>query len=371
MSLDTGSVGLVHTQRVVLFTEDDPVVLVSGERLAPVEVAFETYGVLAPARDNVVVLCHALTGDAHAAGHHGDPSRTGWWDSLVGPGRAVDTERFFVVCANLLGGCQGTTGPLSTHPGTGRAYGLDFPLLAMSDLVAVQRRLLEHLGIERVHAAVGGSLGGMQILQWAIDAPDQLDRAVLVGASSQLTAQNIAFSSVARTAILSDPDFAGGRYAETDRRPEIGLTVARMMAHITYVSEESLSAKFGRRRRSDGAGRLTTDFEVESYLDHQGKVFVDRFDALTYLYLSRVMDYFDPFADPDAAHRVAAGTTRFEVLSFDSDWRFPTPQSERIHQHLSAAGVPSEHTQLSSPWGHDSFLLDPPGYHDRVRAFLA
>ncbi|MEP7091566.1 MAG: homoserine O-acetyltransferase, partial [Nocardioidaceae bacterium] len=297
------SIGLVRTERVVLFTKGDPLVLTSGAVLGPVEVAFETYGVLSPSRDNVVVVCHALTGDAHAAGHHGDPSRPGWWDSLVGPGRPVDTDRFFVVCANLLGGCQGTTGPLSTDPRTGRAYGLDFPLLAMSDLVAVHRRLLEHLGVERVHAAVGGSLGGMQILQWAIDAPDQLDRAVLVGASSQLTAQNIAFSSVARTAILSDPAFAGGRYPDTGRRPEIGLTVARMMAHITYVSEESLTAKFGRRRRSEGAGRLTTDFEVESYLDHQGRVFVERFDALTYLYLSRVMDYFDPFADPTAAAR--------------------------------------------------------------------
>jgi homoserine O-acetyltransferase/O-succinyltransferase len=364
------SLGLVSTQRVVLFTEDDPLVLSSGEVLGPVEVAFETYGALAPSRDNVVMVCHALTGDAHAAGHHGDPSRPGWWDSLVGPGHPVDTDRFFVVCANLLGGCQGTTGPLSTNPSTGRAYGLDFPMLAMPDLVAVHRRLLTHLGVERLHAAVGGSLGGMQVLQWALDAPDQVDRAVLVGASSRLTAQNIAFSSVARTAILSDPEFAEGRYPDTDRRPEIGLTVARMMAHITYVSEESLTAKFGRRRRDDGPGRLTTDFEVESYLDHQGRVFVDRFDALTYLYLSRVMDYFDPFADPAAAARVATGTTRFEVLSFDSDWRFPTSQSERIHRHLSAAGVPSEHTELSSPWGHDSFLLDPPGYHERIRAFL-
>jgi homoserine O-acetyltransferase/O-succinyltransferase len=363
-------VGLVETQRVVLFTRDDPLVLASGERLGPVEVAFETYGELAPGRDNVVVVCHALTGDAHAAGHHGDPSRVGWWDNLVGPGRALDTTRFFVVCANLLGGCQGTTGPLSSDPRTGAPYGLDFPMLAMTDLVTVQRRLLDHLGVARVHAAVGGSLGGMQILQWALDAPGQLDRAVLVGASSRLTAENIAFSTVARTAILRDPDFADGRYPTTGRRPEVGLSVARMLAHITYLSEQSLEVKFGRRRRDSGPPRLGTHFEVESYLDHQAAVFLARFDALSYLYLTRVMDYFDPFGEPGAGERIAAGTTRFLVLSFDSDWRFPTPHSRRIHEELVAAGVPSEHEELHSPWGHDSFLLEPPGYHDRIAAFL-
>ncbi|HYO39879.1 MAG TPA: homoserine O-acetyltransferase [Nocardioidaceae bacterium] len=362
--------GLVSTQRVGLHTEADPLLLASGERLGPVDVAYETYGVLSAARDNVVVVCHALTGDAHAAGHHGDPLRPGWWDNLIGPGRAVDTERFFVVCANLLGGCQGTTGPLAVDPRTGAPYGLGFPLLAMSDLVAVHRGLLAHLGVERVHAAVGGSLGGMQILQWALDAPDQIDRAVLVGASSRLTAENIAFSTVARTAILRDPDFADGRYPGTGRRPEVGLSVARMLAHITYLSEQSLEDKFGRRRRDEGPPRLGTHFEVESYLDHQAAVFLARFDALSYLYLTRVMDYFDPFASADAAARIAAGTARFLVLSFDSDWRFPTFHSRRIHEHLSAAGVPSVQEELHSPWGHDSFLLEPPGYHDRIRAFL-
>jgi homoserine O-acetyltransferase len=366
--------GLVATRRAVVFTPDDPLVLASGATLGPVEVAYETYGDLAPGRDNVVVLCHALTGDAHAAGHHGDPARRGWWDSLVGPGRAVDTDRFFVVCANLLGGCQGTTGPQSTDPATGKPYGPDFPPLAMTDLVTVHRRLLDHLGIERVHAVVGGSLGGMQALQWAVDSPEQVDRAVVVAASSRLSAQNIAFSSVAREAIMRDPDFAGGRYAGTGRSPAVGLAVARMMAHITYVSEESLERKFGRRRTSDGPPQLATDFEVEAYLDHQGRVFLERFDALTYLYLSRVMDYFDPFpegpAGDGALARVAGGTTRFLALSFDTDWRFPTSHSRRIHEQLSAAGVPCEHQELASPWGHDSFLLQPPGYHDRVRAFL-
>jgi homoserine O-acetyltransferase len=215
----------------------------------------------------------------------------------------------------------------------------------------------------------------MQVLQWALDAPDEVDRAVVIAASSRLSAQNIAFSSVAREAIMRDPDYAGGRYPGTGRRPEAGLAVARMMAHITYVSEESLDRKFGRRRTSDGEPRLGTDFEVESYLDHQGRAFLERFDALTYLYLSRVMDYFDPFPDGPAgaaaAARVAAGTARFLLLSFDSDWRFPTPHSRRIHQVLTASGAPAEHHEIASPWGHDSFLLQPPGYHERVRAFLA
>lgn len=351
-------------QRVVLRAEDDPLVLSGGARLGPVEVAFETYGALTPARDNAVFVCHALTGDAHASGPGG------WWDVLVGPGKAIDTERYFVISPNLLGGCQGTTGPLSTDPATGRAYGGGFPLISMSDLVTVHRLLLEHLGIERLHAVVGGSLGGMQALQWAIDAPGQVERAVLVAASSQLSAQNIAFSAVAREAILRDPDYAGGRYPDTDRRPDLGLSVARRMAHITYVSEQSLGEKFGRERlHPDAPPRMGTDFQVESYLDYQARAFLARFDALTYLYLSRVMDYFDPFAAPDAAAR--ARDTRFLTLSFDSDWRFPTHHSVRIRDHLAAAGVPVEHEEIASPWGHDSFLLDPPGYHARIADFLA
>lgn len=364
------SVGHVVTQRVALFTERDPLVLTDGSVLGPVDVAFETYGELSPTRDNAIVVCHALTGDAHAAGHHGDPARTGWWDNLIGPGRAIDTERFFVVSANLLGGCQGTTGPLSTNLATGRPYGLDFPQLAMGDLVTVHRRLLDHLGIERLHAAVGGSLGGMQVLQWLVDAPEQVERAVIVAASARLSAQNIAFSSVAREAIMRDPGFRDGRYADAGTTPEVGLAVARMMAHITYVSEQSLEAKFGRRRVSGTtAARFGTDFEVESYLDHQGRSFVERFDALSYLYLTRVMDYFDPFVTPGAL-AAAAGRSECLVVSFDSDWRFPTAHSRLIHEALVDAGVSSRHREIASPWGHDSFLLEPGGYHALLAGFL-
>ena len=261
------SVGRTTTERVLLYTEEDPLVLASGRELGPVEVAYETYGTLSPQRDNVVFVCHALTGDAHAAGYRDDASKPGWWDNLIGPGKPLDTDRFFVVCPNLLGGCQGTTGPLSTNPATGKPYGLDFPLLQMSDFVTVHRRLLEHLGIERLHAAVGGSLGGMQVLQWTLDAPTQIDNAVVVAASSRLTAQNIAFSAVAREAIMRDPGFQEGAYIGTDRGPRLGLSIARMMAHITYLSEEAMSEKFGRRLQGEeepgSRMGLGVDFQVD------------------------------------------------------------------------------------------------------------
>lgn len=366
-----GSVGQTETLRVVLFTEDDPLVLDSGAHLAPVEVAYETYGRLDDDAANAVVICHALTGDAHAAGHHGDPSRSGWWDNLIGPGKPLDTNRFFVVSSNLLGGCQGTTGPSSVDPTTGRPYGLRFPLFTVSDLLKPQRALLAHLGIERPAAAIGGSLGGMQVLQWALDYPGELGAGIVVGASGRLSAQNIAFSAVGRTSIVRDENFAGGDYYETGRRPDVGLAVARMAAHITYVSEQSLETKFGRRRVDEGAEQaFAADFEVERYLDHQGESFLRRFDANSYLYLSRVMDYFDPFADSDAAARLRGVTTRFLVISFDSDWRFPTSHSAELAATLAAAGIDVKLREIASPHGHDSFLLPVPAYHKTVREFL-
>lgn len=365
------SLGLVETQRVVLFTEDDPLVLESGATLAPVEVAYETYGELDADRSNAVFVCHALTGDAHAAGHHGDPARVGWWDMLIGPGKPLDTERLFVVCANLLGGCMGTTGPSSVDPATGRPYGLRFPHVTVVDLVEVHRRLLAHLGIERLHGAIGGSLGGMQVLQWAMDHPGEVGRAAIVCASARLSAQNIAFSAVARASIVRDEHFNGGDYYGTGAEPRVGLAVARMLAHITYVSDVSLEHKFGRDRRNGGLPSFDVDFEVESYLDHQGHSFVERFDANSYLYLTRVMDYFDPFADPAAARaKLAASGTEFLLVSFDTDWRFPTAHSREIAEVVAAAGCAVEHHEIPSPWGHDSFLLTVPAYHDVVRGFV-
>jgi homoserine O-acetyltransferase len=345
-------------------------VLASGERIGPVEVAYETYGELAADAGNAVVICHALTGDAHAAGHHGDPSRRGWWDNLIGPGRPIDTDRFFVVCSNLLGGCSGSTGPSSIDPASGKPYGLRFPSLSVADLVEPQRALLAHLGIERAAGAIGGSLGGMQILQWAIDHPGEIGAAILVCASAELSAQNIAFSAIGRTSIMRDEHFAGGDYYETAHRPDVGLAVARMAAHVTYVSEQSLQAKFG-RQRSGGPPRFGADFEVEHYLDHQGEAFLQRFDANTYLYLSRAMDYFQPFAaHPDARARLAEGDTRYLLLSFDTDWRFPTAHTLAIAEQLEAAGTDVRASEIASPFGHDSFLLEVPAYHEAVRAFL-
>jgi homoserine O-acetyltransferase len=344
-------------QSVATYSPAQPLRLSDGSTL-PVTIAFATFGTLAAARDNAVFVAHALTGDARA---------DRWWPSMVGPGRPVDTDRYYVIAPNLIGGCQGSTGPSSTNPATGKAWGLDFPHLTMADIVAAHRLLLEHLGIERLHAAIGGSLGGMQVLQWAADAPGQIERAVVVAASARLTAQNIALSAVARTAIRSDPDFHDGRYPDLGVMPRSGLAVARMLGHVTYVSEAALETKFGRERVGT-TPTLGTDFAVESYLAHQGRTFVERFDALSYLYLTRLLDYFDPFADPAFAARIRG--TRFQLISFDSDWRFPTSHSAFIEEQLLAAGVRAERHEVPSPWGHDSFLLEPPGYLDLVRSFL-
>lgn len=362
---------LCETAIARLFTNEAPLVLASGERLSEVDVAYETYGSLNEDASNAIFVCHALTGDAHAAGLRAGDRKPGWWDNLIGPGKAVDTNRWFVVCANILGGCRGTTGPSSINPATGEPYGLGFPVLAMSDFVTVHRRLSRHLGISRWAVLLGGSLGGMQVLQWTLSHPEDCVNAIVIAASSRLTAQNIAFSAVGRHAIMRDPGFRGGRFQSEGTTPARGLSVARMLAHITYLSEEAFSEKFGRSAQS---GTLDPgfgiDFAVESYLEHQGEAFLARFDALSYLYLTRVMDYFDPFAADDAFDRLQASPVSFLVMSFDSDWRFDTGHSRRIVRHLEQAQIPVSFRELRSPWGHDSFLLDLPDYHATIRAFL-
>ena len=363
-------VGLVETRSVQLFTRDDPLRLAGGASLDEVNVAYETYGRLNDTADNAIYICHALTGDAHAAGLHVGEERPGWWDNLIGPGRAIDTDRWFVVSSNLLGGCQGTTGPSSTNPETGEPYGLDFPLLDMSDFVTVHRRLGEHLGVRHWHAVVGGSLGGMQVLEWELTHPEDMDRAVLIASSSRLTAQNIAFSAVGRQAIMRDENFQNGRFVE-DRTPDVGLSIARMMAHITYMSEDAFTEKFGRSHQYGAPSRgFGIDFAVESYLDHQGETFLTRFDALSYLYLTRVMDYFDPFSRPDALTRLQHDPVSNLIISFDTDWRFSTAQSRRIMRTLESARIPVTFREIQSPWGHDSFLLPIEPYHATIRAFL-
>lgn len=290
---------------------------------------------------------------------------------MIGPGKTIDTDKMFVICANLLGGCRGTTGPASINPATGQAYGLSFPLIQMVDFVTVHRALLAHLGIKRLLAAVGGSLGGMQVLEWALSYPDDLANAVVIAASSRLTAQNIAFSAVARESIMRDPGFHNGDYLAAGTSPQTGLSIARMMAHITYLSEEAMDTKFGRRFQDAQTQRgFGVDFAVESYLNYQGEAFLTRFDALSYLYLTRVMDYFDAFADPSRVERLAAAQVPVLVMSFDSDWRFDTSQSRRIVRELEHGRVPVTFREIRSPWGHDSFLLEIPEYHTTVRAFL-
>jgi homoserine O-acetyltransferase/O-succinyltransferase len=374
-------IGKVETRRAVVFTDDRPLVLESGARLTQVEVAYETYGELNADRSNAIFICHALSGDAHAAGFHDGDRRPGWWDNIVGPGRPLDTDRFFVVCANVLGGCRGTTGPGSLDPASGRPYGLRFPLLAVRDLVATHRALLRSLGIDRLLAAIGGSLGGMQALQWSLDHPGEVGGALVIASSARLSAQNIAFSAVAREAIMRDPDFAGGDYyaAGPTGRPDRGLALARMIGHITYLSEESMRQKFGRRIQDAVEPRygFDVDFEVESYLAYQGQSFVERFDANTYLYMTRVMDYFDPFTDPAYVQRQVAaagaggtGGTRYLVLSFDSDWRFSSEHAREIATELRGAGAPVTFREISAPHGHDSFLFPIPEYHRTVGGFL-
>jgi homoserine O-acetyltransferase len=319
---------------------EDGITLESGAVLAPLEIAYATYGDRA---QPAIYICHALTGDADAAD---------WWETLIGPGKAVDTDRFFVICGNILGGCKGTTGPASVDPATGERYGLDFPLFTVRDMAEVHRALLRALGVTRLHAAVGGSLGGMQILQWALDHPDEIERAVLVGATARLSAQNIAFSKVARQAIAVHN----------------AMDVARMMAHITYVSDLSLERKFDRARRDpDAPMTLRSDFEVEHYLDYQAKIFLARFDPYSYLYLSRVMDYFEPFAEPPGR----TPDTRFLLISFDSDWRFGTEHSRHIEEQLLERSADVRRHEVVSPWGHDSFLMDVPQYLALVREFVS
>lgn len=362
---------LIESGTTRLFTAENPLTMTSGATLGPVDVAWERYGELNADRSNALFICHALTGDAHAAGRHAGDAKPGWWDSLIGPGKPVDTDRFHVICANLLGGCAGTTGPASTNPATGESYGLDFPELHIEDFVTVHRALVRSFGIEHLAGVVGGSMGGMQALHWGLRHPDELGSVVVIAASSRLTAQNIAFSAVARTAIMRDPGFHDGRYLEVGDQPASGLSIARMMAHITYLSEEGMAEKFGRRfQEGESKHGFGVDFAVESYLAHQGRTFLNRFDALTYLYLTRSMDYFDPFGAPDAAAAMAARQIPALVVSFDSDWRFDTGHSRRIVRELERARVPVSFREISCPWGHDSFLLSDPDYHATVRAFL-
>ena len=390
---DPGSVGVVETR---LHRLDGPLPLESGALLAQVDIAYETYGTLAPARDNVVLVCHALSGDAHAAGTSaaGDAltaldgfkaddrgvtprSGLGWWDGMIGPGKAFDTNRWFVVSTNLLGGCRGSTGPGSTDPATGRPYGGSFPVLTVADMVEAQRRLLaECLGIERLHAVAGGSLGGMQGLEWAARHPDKVRGVVGIATTPALGAQGVALNAVARNAIMADPDWQHGNYHGSGREPRAGITVARQLGHISYLSWMAMEEKFGRRLQDREHYSYTlaeADFEVESYLRHQGASFADRFDANTYLTISRALTYFDlarTHGGGDLRRAAAKLAASVLLVSFSSDWLYPPRESRRLEEALRAAGKDVEHHEIDTTYGHDSFLLEEARQTPMVRDFL-
>jgi homoserine O-acetyltransferase len=358
---------------VARFTEK-PLELDCGQLLIPFQVAYTTCGKLNAARSNAILVCHALTGDQYVASRNPVTGKPGWWEVMIGPGRPIDTNRFFVICANILGGCLGSTGPASTNPATGRPFGLDFPLITIGDMVKAQARLLDHLGIDQLFSVVGGSMGGFQVLEWAARYKDRVFTAIPIATAPWHSAQNIAFHEVGRQAVMADPDWLGGRYADDGRVPRRGLAVARMAAHITYLSEEALERKFGRslQDRTAKTFSFSADFQVESYLRHQGSTFVDRFDANSYLYITRAMDYFDLSADHggNLANAFQGTGTRFCVVSFTSDWLYPTRDSREIVQALNAAAANVSFVEVESDKGHDAFLLDEPELFATVRGFL-
>lgn len=409
---ESGSVGIVETQYV---TFNEKIMLESGIEFGPITVAYETYGKLNENKDNAILVLHALSGDAHAAGYHSaEDKKPGWWDDMIGPNKAFDTEKYFVISSNFLGGCKGTTGPGSINPETGKPYGLSFPVITIEDMVKVQKKLIDHLGITSLASVAGGSMGGMQAIEWAINYPDIVRSVMIIASTSRLSAQGIAFNAVGRSAIISDPNFKNGDYYG-DEPPANGLSIARMVAHITYLSEESMHNKFGRRLQRDmsplqnkfqtftpppppspGRGEDTCvgasplhqtpnnfekksqnkfefdiDFQVESYLQHQGQSFVDRFDANSYLYITKAMDYFDVAQKYGSlVHALSHAKSRFLILSFSSDWLFPVEQSKEIVKPLMRLDKEVTYLEIESPYGHDAFLLEYEQQTRVVKSFL-
>ena len=354
--------------------EDTPLRLDCGAELGPFTVAYQTYGELDADKTNTILVCHALTGDQFVAEPHPVTGKPGWWEHMVGPGKVLDTDRYFVVCANVLGGCMGTSGPAEIDPATGKPYALDFPVITIADMVRAQALLLDRLGIERLFCVTGGSMGAMQALDWAVRFPERVFSAIPIAGAARHSAQNIAFHEVGRQAIMADPDWCGGDYANQGRNPTRGLAVARMAAHITYLSEPALHRKFGRRLQERDALSFgfDADFQVESYLRHQGSAFVERFDANSYLHITRAMDYFDLAAEHGGVlARAFAGTdVRFCLISFTSDWLFPTAESRDIVHALNAAAANVSFVEIETDKGHDAFLLDEPELFATMSGFL-
>lgn len=368
------SVGLVQTQ-FFTFAEDEPMRLESGASLGPVTIAYETYGRLNAERSNAILIVHALSGSAHAAGYHSDDDpKPGWWDECIGPGKAFDTDRFFVICSNVIGSCYGSTGPSSINPATGRAYGLSFPVVTIGDMVRAQVKLIDHLGIDRLLCVAGGSMGGMQVLEWAAHHSTRLRAAIPLATTAHHSPMLIAFSEVGRQAIYADPAWNNGDYYGSGKKPDAGLAVARMVGHITYLSEESMHKKFGRRlRRLERYGyEFETEFEIESYLKYNGNSFTRRFDANSYLYVTKAMDYFD-LSQPSgslAASFANVGDVKFLVVSFTSDWLYPSYHSKELVSALMAVGADATYLDIQSTWGHDAFLLEVQTMTNLIGSFL-
>jgi homoserine O-acetyltransferase len=372
---DRISVGVVAKNYFTFAEPPGEMVLESGARLGPVVLAYETCGTLAPDRRNAILVLHALSGDSHVAGYYAmDDEKPGWWDCMVGPGKGIDTDKFFVVCANVIGSCMGSTGPSSINPATGRAYGLDFPVVTIGDMVAAQKALIDHLGIERLLCVVGGSIGGMQVLEWCVRYPERVASAIPLATTMRHSALAIAFNEVARQSIMADPNWNHGDYYE-GAKPALGLAVARMIGHITYLSDESMRLKFGRRLqdKSDFSFNFDADFQVESYLRYQGRKFVDRFDANSFLYITKAADYFDlgkQHGEGSAVRALSKAHARFLVISFTSDWLYPTYQAKEIVKALKKNGRDVSFCEIEAEWGHDAFLIPGERLPMLIRGFL-
>lgn len=364
----------VEIGNIVRLAQDKPLVLECGVSISDFPLAFQTYGTLNPQKNNAILVCHALTGDQYVCGTHPVTGKPGWWDRMVGAGKPIDTDRFFVVCVNIIGSCMGSFGPKELNPATGKAYGLDFPFITIGDMVETQVLLLEHLGIKKLFAVVGGSLGGMQVLEWSVRFPDKLHAAVIIATAARQSAQNIAFHEIGRQAIMADPDWCGGDYIAQKKYPTKGLAVARMAAHVTYLSETMLQEKFGRNLQDrDGfTYGFDADFRIESYLRHQGMSFVERFDANSYLYLTRAASYFDLTKGGTLALTdvFAGNKIRFCIVSFSSDWLYASTESRKLVRSLNAVAADVSYAEIQSDKGHDSFLLDLPEFDAIMKGFL-
>ncbi|UXN04016.1 homoserine O-acetyltransferase [Bartonella sp. HY406] len=361
--------------KIVKFGPDNPLILDSGVTLSPFQVAYQDYGTLNADKSNAILICHALTGDQHVANDHPVTGKPGWWESLVGPGKIIDTNKYYVICSNVIGSCLGSSGPASLNPQTGLPYALDFPVITIGDMVRAQAMLVDHMGIDTLFAVIGGSMGGMQVLQWASSYHSRMFSAIVLASGARHSAQNIAFDEIGRQAIMADPNFHEGRYLEKGTVPRKGLGVARMTAHVTYLSEDALHRKFGRnlQNRSNITYGFDADFQIESYLRHQGSSFVERFDANSYLYLTRAMDYFDLASEHDGqlSKAFAGIKSRVFVASFSSDWLFSTKESRSFVHALNAAGAAVSFVEIETDKGHDAFLLDEPIMFSAINGFVA